>query len=176
MITTIVLVLGAFVTLFALLHLARRQALAVRWLHDPAAHLRPVDLEAFRNLIDAGEEQFLRAHLPPGEFRRIQKERLLAAAEYVLAVAHNATVLLRLGQAARSSPDPSIATSGGSLADTALQLRLVAFRSLAVLYLRVILPGSHVSLAGLAERYESVVGQVVMLGLRQPVRRVSLSL
>ena len=173
MITTIVLVLAAFVTLVVLLRLARRRALAVRWLQDPAAHLRSVDLEAFRNLIDPSEEQFLRAHLPPGEFRRIQKERLRAAAEYVLAVAHNATVLLRLGQAARLSSDPSIAASGESLVDTALQLRLAAFRSLAVLYFRIILPGRHVSLAGVAERYEVVTGQVVMLGLRHPLPGVS---
>jgi len=174
--TTIALVFAAFVTLFVLLHLARRRALAVRWLHNPEAHLRSVDLEAFRNLIDPGEEQFLRTHLPPAEFRRIQKERLLTAAEYVSAVAHNATVLQHLGQAARLSPDPSIAASGGSLADAALQLRLVAFRSLAVLYLRILLPGSHVSLSGVVERYESVIGQVVLLGLRQPTRSVSLSL
>jgi len=176
MITTMILVVAAFGTLFVLLHLARRRARAVRWLRDPAAHLRSVDLEAFRNLIDPQEEQFLRDHLPPGEFRRIQKERLLAAADYVLAVAHNATVLLRLGQAARLSPDPPIAASGGNLADTALQLRLVAFRSLAMLYLRVLLPGSHVSLAGVAERYQSVTSPVVLLGVRRPMRGVLLSL
>jgi len=176
MITTIVLVLAALVTLVVLLRLARRRALAVRWLQNPAARLCPVDLEAFRNLIDPGEEQFLRAHLPPGEFRRIQKERLRAAAEYVLAVAHNGTVLLHLGQAARLSPDPSIAAAGESLVDTALRLRFTVFRSLAVLYLRIILPGRQVSLAGVAECYELVTGQVVMLGLRHPLRVVSSAL
>jgi len=176
MIATIVLVVAAFVTLFVLLHLARRRVLAVRWLQDPAAHLRSVDLEAFRNLIDPGEERFLRANLPAAEFRLIQRERLRAAVEYVSAVGHNAAVLLRLGQAARLSPDPSVAAAGASLVDTALQLRLAALRSLAVLYLRIILPGGHVSLAAVAERYELVTGQVVMLGLRHPVRGISAAL
>jgi|SRR5208337_2299268 len=176
MITTIVLVLAASVTLVVLLCLARKRVLAVRWLQEPGAHLRSVDLEAFRNLIDPSEEQFLRAHLPPAEFRSIQRERLRAAVEYVSAVGQNATVLLRLGQAARLSPDPSIAATGESLVDTALRLRLTAFRSLAVLYLGIILPGRHVSLAGLAERYELITGQVVMLGLRYPLRGVSAAL
>ena len=176
MITTIVLVVAAFVSLLVLLHLTRRRVLAVRWLRDPAAHLRPVDLEAFRNLIDPGEEQFLRAHLPAMEFRLIQRERLRAAVEYVSAVGHNATVLLRLGQAARLSSDPSIAAAGESLVNTALRLRFSTFRSLAVLYLRIILPGGHVSLAAVAERYELATGQVVMLALRYPARGVSAAL
>lgn len=173
MITTIVLVLAAFVTLAVLLYLARKRALAVRWLQEPAARLRSVDLEAFRNLVDPGEEQFLRAHLPPAEFRSIQRERLRAAVEYVSAVAHNANVLLRLGQAARLNADPSIAASGESLVETALGLRLTAFRSLAVLYLGIIVPGGHVSLSGVAERYELITEQVVLLGLRYPLRGYS---
>jgi len=170
MITTVILVLAALATLFVLLRLARSRALAVRWLQEPGTHLRSVDLEAFRNLIDPSEEQFLRAHLPPAEFRSIQRQRVRAAVEYVSAVAHNAKVLLRLGQAARLSSDPSLAASGESLVETALQLRFTAFRSLALLYLRIILPGGHVSLSGVAERYELITGQVVMLGLRQPAR------
>jgi hypothetical protein len=176
MITTIVLVFAAFVTLVVLLRLAQKRALAIRRLQDPRVHLRSVDLEAFRNLIDPSEEQFLRLHLPPAEFRLVQRERLRAAAEYVSAVAQNAAVLLRLGQAARLNADPTIAAAAESLVDTALRLRLSALRSLPVLYLGIILPGCHVSLACVAERYERMTGQVVMLGLRCPLRGVSAAL
>lgn len=168
--TTVVLVSAAFLALFVLLRLVRSRALAARWLQEPGTHLRSVDLEAFRNLIDPTEEQFLRTHLPPAEFRSIQRQRLRAAIQYVSAVAHNAKVLLRLGHAARLNSDPSIAASGESLVETALQLRFTAFRSLAVLYLRIVLPGGHVSLSGVAEGYDLITGQVVMLGLRYPAR------
>jgi hypothetical protein len=173
MITTIILVSAALVTLLVLLRLAQKRALAFRWLQAPATYLRSVDLEAFRNLIDPSEEQFLRAHLPPAEFRRIQRQRLRATVQYVSAVAHNAKVLLRLGQAARLSSDPSIAAAAENLVETALQLRFTAFRSLALLYWRIILPGRHASLAPVAEGYEQITGQVVMLGLRYPLRGVS---
>jgi len=176
MITTLFLVLAAILALVVLLLLARRRALAFRRLQNPAAQLRSVDLKAFRNLIDPDEEEFLRAHLPPAEFRRIRRERLRAAVEYVSAVAQNAAVLLRVGQAARLNADPNIASSAESLVDTALRLRLTAFRSLGVLYLGIILPGRHISLARVAERYEQITGQVAVLGLRYPLRGVSAAL
>lgn len=176
MITTIVLVLASVIALAVLLHLARSRALAIRWLQNPAAHLRSVDLEAFRNLIDPHEEEFLRAHLPPAEFRRIQRERLRAMVDYVSAVAHNATVLLRLGQAARLSADPTIVASAESLVDTALRLRLTAIGCLAVLWWGIALPGRHESLDRVAERYEQITGQVVLLGLRYPLPGVSAGL
>jgi hypothetical protein len=176
MTTTIILVLAAVLVLAVLLLHTRKRALTARWLQNPTAHLRSVDLAAFRNLIDPSEEQFLRAHLPPSEFRRVQKERLRAAAEYVSAVAHNAAVLLRLGQAARLSADSSTVAAAENLVDTALRLRLIAMRSLVVLRLKIILRGSHVSLAAVAERYEHITGQVALLVHHAPLRRVSAAL
>src|SRR5262245_17484957 len=49
------------------------------------ADLHAIDVEAFRNLIDEDEEAYLRNHLPAREFRRVHRERMLAAVEYVRA-------------------------------------------------------------------------------------------
>jgi hypothetical protein len=174
--TTIVLVIACFATLVALLLLARRRSLSARWLKDPAAHLISVDLDAFRNLIDPQEEEFLRTHLPPSDFRRIQRQRMLAATEYVSAVAQNAAVLLRVAHLARLEGNPTIVISAERLTNTALGLRLQAWRSLGVLYFAILLPGRHVSLGRVAERYEQVTSQAVLLGLRYPLRGVSAAL
>src|ERR1035438_2128544 len=45
-----------------------------------AGQLIPVDLEAFENLTDPEEEQFLRVNLSPAEFRGVQRARARPAA------------------------------------------------------------------------------------------------
>src|SRR5271169_2783569 len=95
------LVLFSLLALLFLIRLAKGRVLAAA--DDRTGHLRPVDIEAFRNLIDPAEAEFLRSRLPPSEFRAIQRERLRAAAEYISSAARNAAVLVRMGEAARLS-------------------------------------------------------------------------
>jgi hypothetical protein len=176
MITPIVLILISLLVLVFLVQLARGRAISARTLDDPARHIREVDLEAFRNLIDPSEAEFLRSQLSPSDFRRIQRERLHAAADYVQAAARNAGVLLQIAEAARLSPDPKTVTSAEKLVDTAVQLRMNAMQSLALLYLGMLFPGRRISLVRIAERYEQMTRQVVMLGLQYPTRGVSAAL
>jgi len=127
---------------------------------------RPVDIDAFRNLVDPVEEDFLRENLPPGEFRAIQRERLRAAVEYVSCAAHNAAILVRLGEAARLSLDPKIVEAGQQLLDTALRLRLNALLATIRLYLGIALPGAHLSAGRLVDNYQhlsSLAGQLVYM-------------
>ena len=67
-------------------------------LEDPALQIRPVDVGAFRNLMDPEEEQFLRENLTKSDFRRIHRERLRAAIEYAGCAAWNAAILLEWGK------------------------------------------------------------------------------
>jgi len=159
-----------------LLFQLRRGHASPRLMEDPAAHLRSVDIEAFRNLIDPAEEDFLRRHLPPAEFRKIQRERLRAALEYISCAAQNAAILLRLGEAARSSPDPATAEAAEKLVDQAIRLRLYAFQAIPRLYIGIISPGWHPSSLRVVESYEQVTRQVVRLGLQYPVPGVSAAL
>src|SRR5271156_1715688 len=123
----------------------RRGHASARALENPAAHIRSVDIDAFRNLIDPEEEDFLRRRLPPAEFRKIQRERLRAAVEYVSCAAQNAVILLRLGEAARGSPDPATAEAAEKLVDHAIRLRLYAFQAIPRLYIGIVFPGWHPS-------------------------------
>jgi len=177
MITTAILVFVALLALFCLLWLAKAHASTSEALQNPAEHIHAVDVEAFRNLVDPEEEEFLRTNLRPAEFRRIQRERLRAAVEYVSCAAQNAAILLRLADAGRRSPDPATAEAAQKLVDNALRLRLYALHAIPRLYLGMILPGSRISSVGVAERYEQMTRQVVLLGcLQYPTRGVSAAL
>jgi len=173
---TLILICVAFLALVLLVTLAKGHGSSPEVLENPTEHIRSVDVEAFRNLIDPEEEEFLRASLPAPEFRRIQRERLRAAVDYVSVAAQNAAVLLRIGEAARQSPHPATAEAAEGLVENAIRLRLYAFQAVARLYLAMILPGARVSVVRVAERYEQMTRQVVMLGLQYPTRGVSASL
>jgi hypothetical protein len=174
---TLILVLIGLVALLFLLRLAKGRSSAIGSVEDLSGRLRPVDVEAFRNLVDPAEEQFLRANLLPAEFRKIQRERLRAAIEYISCAARNAAVLIRMGEAARRSSDPSIAEAGERLVDSAIRLRLYAFQTVAKLYLGILLPGARLSPMGLAESYEQLTGLGRSLGrLEYQTRGASASL
>ena len=175
MITIALVVLSALALLY-LIRLAKGQAIALRVGDNPAKSIRFVDVEAFRNLIDPNEEDYLRGKLHPAAFRKIQRERLRTAAEYILCAAHNAAVLLSLAEAARLSPDPNVAAMAEKLIDNAIRLRLYAFQAIPRLYIAMLLPLQRPSPLRVAERYEQMTRQVVLLGLQYPMRGISSAL
>jgi hypothetical protein len=122
------------------------------------SRLRPVDIEAFCNLMDPDEEHFLRSSLPPSMFRSVHRERLMAAAEYVEAVSQNAAILTKIGQAARRHTDPSLAEAAQELANSGIRLRLQCSVVLLRLWTAILLPGTGLSSTSLVERYQHVSG------------------
>ncbi len=134
---------------------------------DLSKQVRAVDLEAFRNLTDPAEEQYLRKRLSPAKFRAIQRERLRAALDYVGGVSHNAGVLLSLGQAARQNPDAQIAEAGRVLVDEALRLRLYSVLTISKLWFRFVFPDAAFQPSGIVDRYQHVSEGAVRLGRLQ---------
>jgi hypothetical protein len=138
--------------------------------------LRSVDVEAFCNLVDPDEEEFLRSSLPPSLFRSVQRERLLAATEYVSAVSHNAAILSRIGEASRHHADPEVIRAGQELANNAVRLRLHCTLVLLRLWTAIVLPGVGLSPVSLAERYQHLSGLARRLGrLRHPANSPEIS-
>jgi len=135
---------------------AKGRSLALR--HSEPADIHPVDLEAFRNLIDPAEEEYLRHRLAPAKFRAVHRRRLLAAIEYINCVAKNASALLAVGEVARVNADPQVALAGQQLVDAALQLLLYAFAVIAKFYMAILLPGLKLSPTPVADRYQNVAG------------------
>jgi len=172
-----VLAIVGVLGLFLIIYFARRHRPAGGDLDTLAARLRPIDVDAFRNLIDEREEAFLRELLPGKEFRRIHRERTLAAVEYVKCAAQNAGILIRLAEAAKQAPDPAVSAAAEKLLDNALRLRLQAFQVVPRLYLGMLVPRTALAPRFVADGYDTLTRQVVMLGcLQYPTRGMSSAL
>jgi hypothetical protein len=128
---TLFIVLAVFAALFLLFLASQLWALFSpgRAIQGDRAELTPVDLEAFENLTDPEEEQFLRTNLTAREFRRVQRLRIRAAKLYIAALSQNASVLVVVGQAASLNADPGIAATGQDLTQRALRLQFFCFFS-----------------------------------------------
>jgi hypothetical protein len=141
MMVAVILVVMAAIALLVALRAARGQALLFGRGPDSASTLKPIDMEAFRNLVDPEDEAYLRSALSPAVFRRLRRQRLRAISAYVACIASNAAFLLRRGELARHSNDPAVATAGQELAAGALRLRLNAFLVLLRLRTEIWIPG-----------------------------------
>jgi hypothetical protein len=91
---------------------------------DLEGRTKPVDLIAFRNLMDPAQAQFLSALLPVREYRRLSRLRNGVAIGYVAAVYANAASLVRLGEALQRQP--ATAEEGAKIVQLALKNRLAA--------------------------------------------------
>lgn len=167
------------VTLLAIFVLAVATALGVffLWIRTGAlsgadeetikASMHEIDVEAFRNLLDPEEEQYLRENLPTSDFRSVQRERLGAALDYIGALSHNASLLLQLGQTARQSPDPQVADAGRHVVDNALRLRLYALQVRCGVYAKIAFPGANLEPRGVVAHYQEVSNWAALLGRLQ---------
>jgi len=159
----LLLAISALVLLL-LVQAVRGRSAQVKDPHAAGELIIPVDLEAFRNLIDAQQDRFLREHLDGRDYRRVQRARALATAEYLRHVAHNAGIILRVGEFARSSREASVAALGAELVSNAIRLRLFSLVALAQAYLSVVLPGLSLSAGGVADRYDMLTAKLWAVG------------
>ena len=136
--------------------------------------IEPIDIEAFRNLVDPTENEYLRRRLPAAEFRRVQRERLRAAAAYIRVSGRNAAVLVAIGQAALSASDGATVEAARQLVDNALLLRRNASVALLRIYVAFAWPHSALAAAPVLHGYEQLSGRAMLLGRLQnpavPVR------
>jgi hypothetical protein len=163
MITTSIFVALALVAVLVLFRAVLRHHRPVPDLQALEGYTRPVDLAAFRNLIDPAEEDYLREQLPAGQFRSLQRQRMRAALEYVRRTAHNGAILLRVGEAARRDQNPEVAAAARELVNSALRLRMNAMLATVVLYGRIVMPGARISVGRVTDTYENLTQGLVRL-------------
>jgi hypothetical protein len=177
MITTLLIVALSLLILIYLGRLAKGQAGVIRTPRDLRANLRPLDLQAFRNLTSLTEDEYLRSVLPRSEYRKVQRARLRTALAYISCAAENAAVLVRLGEAVRQSGDLALAEAGEKLVNSAIRLRIYAFRTTIKLRLGTVLPAVRPTSSRLAESYELMTRQGLLLGRMQyPTKGISSAL
>lgn len=171
---SIVIAIASILALVMVVLLLRAQHRRFANLDELRARLQPIDVRAFRNLIDESEEQFLREQLPGSEFRGIHRQRMLAAVEYVSCAAHNAGILIQLAEAAMSDTDPTIIDAALKLQETAFQVRLHAYRAIPRFYVRMIAPSVKGVPPSLVENCDRLSRQAIVLGcLKTPNRAVA---
>ena len=149
--------LAAFVVLWRIL---RGEAMTVRLPVDLRTHTTPVDLQAFRNLIDPAEDRYLRENLGRRDFRKVERLRRRATVEYLRCTAQNAAALIAFGDSLAASPGSASALAGRQLSDMALQVRAQALLAMAMVRLHMPMEGAR-ALTGRYERLRSTVGDFV---------------
>ena len=166
-----IIVSASIIALLAILWMLRGPSSAAVNLDQLRSQLRPMDVDAFRNLIDCREREYLRDRLPASDFRRIHRERMLAATDYVWCAARNAGILIRLGEAGKNASDSALVEAAFTLQENAFRLRLQALEAIPRLYLSIAVPGWDLAPQGLAERCDRLTRQAVILGCLQAPSR-----
>ena len=73
----ILLVIAAVLSLVFILRISLSRKLQISRSDGRSGQIEPIDVEAFRNLTDPAEDEYLRLRLPASEFRAVRRERLL---------------------------------------------------------------------------------------------------
>lgn len=129
--------------------------------------VRPVDLKAFRTLMDREDEIFLKERLPRSRFAHLKRQRVSVTMRYVGRIANNASIVMRMGEAARFNPDPEVAKTAAQIIELASQLRLQCLVALGKLSLEFTLPSLQLKPAVLAPEYQKLRENVSRLGALQ---------
>jgi hypothetical protein len=171
----IILVVAAALALIFILRVTLSRSLQI----SPGtglAQIQPIDVEAFRNLVDPAEDDYLRRRLPAAEFRAVRRERLRAMAAYIQAADKNAKVLVGMGQAALTAGDAPTVEAARRLVENALLLRHNAGFALLRIYIALAWPNSGLAATPILHTYEELSGSAMLLGrLQDPAKPVRIS-
>ena len=114
-----------------------------------ASRLRPVNIEALKNLLSEEQDRYFALNLSADELKSVRRERNLVAVEYVWRIAKNASLVTRVAELASRSTSPEVASTGERIANAALQTRLLALRTTFLLVVGLVFPGRPLRLPNL---------------------------
>ena len=176
MILAIILVIVGAVGLTFILGITVSRSLRVSEDSRLSAKIQPIDVEAFRNLVDPAEDDYLRRRLSASEFRLVRRQRLRAMAAYIQTAGRNAAVLVLMGQGALAAPEAETAEAARRLVDNALLLRRNAAFALFRIYVALAWPNSGLAAVSVLHNYERLNGSAMLLGrLQRPAVPVRIS-
>ncbi len=115
MVSTLTILLVSGLSLFLVWNILRPGLPQIKSLEDWEAKKHEADAEVFRILVDPMEEKYLQRSLPPREFRVFQRRRIVLALRWLDLVGENAGMLMKLGQLARTSTNPTLAKEAEDL-------------------------------------------------------------
>lgn len=157
MVSTLTILLASALSLFLVWTILRPGLPPIKSLKDWEAEKHEADPQVFRMLVDPVEERYLRLSLPPQEFRVFQRRRVALALRWLDLVGKNAAMLMKLGQQARTSTNPTLAKEAEDLIHGALKLRVNLVMVQPCLWLKWIFPGWTRSLSAIEIPYEELL-------------------
>jgi len=163
----IILVIAALGTLIVILTFTVSQGLQSSGRTGPATEIRPMDVAAFRNLVDPAEDDYLRRRLPASDFRLVRRERLRAMAAYVQSAKRNAEVLVRIAQNSTLAADAQTAEAARRLEDNAHLLQRNCMFAIVKIYIALAWPNSSLAAAPVLQGYEELNHSAMLLGRLQ---------
>lgn len=172
----IVIVVFAAIALIYISYLWVSASLAPAGKDGLAPRIEPIDIEAFRNLLDPDEREYLRRRLPASEFRTVQRKRLLAMAAYIKTARHNAAALIQIARPALISGHPKAVEAAQQLTNNAMMLCANARYALFLVHLELAWPRSGSAATPILRGYEQLNGSAMLLGrLQSPAVPVRIS-
>jgi len=163
----IILVIAALGTLIVILTFTVSQGLQSSGRTGSATEIRPMDVAAFRNLVDPAEDDYLRRRLPASDFRLVRRERLRAMAAYVQSAKRNAEVLVRIAQNSTLAADAQTAEAARRLEDHAHLLQRNCMFAIVKIYIALAWPNSSLAAAPVLQGYEELNHSAMLLGRLQ---------
>lgn len=106
-----------------------------RTTEDVIDFLIPIDLEKVESLLDPATEWTLRRSLDPKDFRRRQRKRIHLYVEFLQRMAHNAGILVQLGNREADRADQATAELARELQQEAVKVRAYTLAAAAKLRL-----------------------------------------
>jgi hypothetical protein len=158
MVSTLIILIGAVLSLFLVWEILRSGMPEIRSLDDWERKKHEVDVVALRILLEPSEERFLRESLSPVHFRRLQRARCRVTLRILQLVEDNAAMLIKLGHLARVGANPALAKEADELISRALRLRVNLLLVQAYLWLKWFFPGWMLSVPALEMPYEELLG------------------
>jgi hypothetical protein len=131
-------------------------------LDELSSRIEPINVEALRNLLDPAQDDYFVRHLNPRDLRWVRRHRNLVAIEYVRRIARNAAQVIRVAELATRSSSREIASAGSRIANSALRTRLLALKTLSMLWLGVVIPGRPLGVPML-QQYANLDSEVYLL-------------
>lgn len=142
--------------LLVLALLVFRQSMQVSSLEDVEKQWQRVDMEAFLNLADPAEENYLRRNLSGSEFRSIQRLRVRAMWEYLGRLAHNSKLMMRAGQMVQHQSSGVRLQEATQLVAAASRMRILVLGADVYLAVRFLLPQTQDPIRSLVGKYDSL--------------------
>ena len=136
--------------------------------HAAGQPVRPLDLQAFRTLMDRDDELFLRTKLPHREFTRLKRLRVSLTWKYVGRIAGNAAAVLHMAEGARQNADSEAAQVAAQVVDIATQIRMQCIVSWAKLAVEFMFPSMQLNPAMLEPKYQALRENLRHLGSLEP--------